>query len=107
MNVTKLSVSLLNNFRNIFTKCGHRFFQHVCKPPPPRPMTVTVLGCNTPVGKITSLLLKQNPHIAELRLYDNNDMCCNIAADLSYIDTNTKVMAYPGPHLLKEAIEVE
>lgn len=107
MPLTKLSVRLLNNSRHNINY-SKRGFQEVCKKPwkPPKLVKLAVLGCATPVGRITSLLLKQNPYIKELRLHDADDICCNMAADLSFIDTNVKVMGFAGPDLLKPAITV-
>lgn len=79
-----------------------------CPPEDPshRRIIVTILGANSPVGKIVGLLLKQNQYIDELRLFAGDKECCGIAFDLSHIDTNTKIRAYPGYDLLKYAIEV-
>ncbi|KAJ8932054.1 hypothetical protein NQ318_017272, partial [Aromia moschata] len=40
--------------------------------------------------KNTGLLLKQNPLIGELRLYDKSNAICAVGEDLSHIDTKTK-----------------
>lgn len=78
-----------------------------CKKPEVLPPVVTVVDTlSTPIGKNVALLLKQNPFIKELRLYDKNKDVCAIAEDVSHIDTNTKVKSYGGPTTLRSAIEV-
>ncbi|KAJ8923449.1 hypothetical protein NQ315_002008 [Exocentrus adspersus] len=59
---------------------------------------VTVLGAHSPLGRFTSLLLKQNPLVSVLRLQGDNNVN-NLAVDLSYIDTKCKVQAFAGPSL--------
>lgn len=67
-------------------------------------LVTTLIGAATPIGRTTSLLLKQNPHIDELRLYDEKEDACGVALDLSHIDTNTKVLAFAGRKVLPEAL---
>lgn len=72
----------------------------------PDNLITTLIGAASPLGRMTSLLLKQNCYIDELRLYDKSEESCGIALDLSHIDTNTKVQAYAGRQVLPEAIQV-
>ncbi|KAF7287904.1 hypothetical protein GWI33_000251 [Rhynchophorus ferrugineus] len=66
--------------------------------------TVTILdGCHR-IGRHTALLLKQCPHITELRLYDQDSSICCVAEDLSHIDTKTKVKSFCGLSVLKNAV---
>jgi malate dehydrogenase len=60
---------------------------------------VTVCGASGGIGQPLSLLLKQNPCISELALYDIKDMP-GVAVDLSHIDTKTKVQGFCGPDKL-------
>lgn len=83
-----------------------RYYTKECYFGPPKHVTTTLVGAATPVGRMTSLLLKQNPYIDELRLYCSTEDVCGIALDLSHIDTNTKVKAYAGREVLPEAIQV-
>lgn len=101
MILSKLSVSLTKKLFNgtaNYSNCPNFSY--------PKHIILTLLGAATPVGKIAALLLKQNPHVNELRLYDNDMKCCTIAADLSQINSNTKVTAYSGLDVLKDAITV-
>ncbi|CAH1992435.1 unnamed protein product [Acanthoscelides obtectus] len=75
-----------------------------CCPPTPKPPVVTVLNACSKIGKYVALLLKQNPLIGELRLYDKNGTVCAVAEDLSHIDTRTKVRSFGGSAVLKHAV---
>ncbi|CAH0560145.1 unnamed protein product [Brassicogethes aeneus] len=66
---------------------------------------VTVLNACSNIGRNISLLLKQSPHIHELKLYDVNKEVFNIAEDLSHIDTRTQVKSFKGNHVIRQAIE--
>nr|XP_023022516.1 uncharacterized protein LOC111510802 [Leptinotarsa decemlineata] len=65
---------------------------------------VTVLDAYCKIGRYIALLLKQNPFIGELRLYDKNNNICAVAEDLSHIDTRTKIKSFGGKAVLKHAI---
>ncbi|XP_050295134.1 malate dehydrogenase-like [Anthonomus grandis grandis] len=65
---------------------------------------VSILDASQKIGRYVALLLKQSPHIQELRLYDKNDSVCVVAEDLSHIDTKTKIKSYCGISVLKHAI---
>lgn len=54
-------------------------------------LKVTVLGAAGGIGQPLSLLLKINPYVTSLSLYDMVNIE-GVAADLSHIDTNTKVI---------------
>ncbi|KAG5895772.1 hypothetical protein JTB14_001620 [Gonioctena quinquepunctata] len=66
--------------------------------------SVTILDAYCKIGRYLALLLKQNPHISELRLYDKNSKICAVAEDLSHIDTRTKVKSFGGKPVLKHAV---
>lgn len=57
---------------------------------------VTVLGAAGGIGQPLSLLLKLNPHITELALYDVVNVP-GVAADLHHIDTDVKVQSFMRP----------
>uniref|UniRef100_A0A0K8TPD6 Malate dehydrogenase, mitochondrial n=1 Tax=Tabanus bromius TaxID=304241 RepID=A0A0K8TPD6_TABBR len=57
---------------------------------------VAVCGASGGIGQPLSLLLKQSPLIKELALYDIVHTP-GVAADLSHIDTGSKVKGYTGP----------
>lgn len=72
----------------------------------PKHVITTLIGAATPIGRMTSLLLKQDPNINELRLYDTNEELCGVVHDLSHIDTNTKIKGYIGTKVLPHALKV-
>ncbi|CAI7888009.1 unnamed protein product, partial [Closterium sp. NIES-54] len=67
------------------------------------PRKVTVLGAAGGIGNPLSLLLKMNPLITDLALYDVTGMP-GVVADLSHICTRTKVRSYLGPYELPDAL---
>jgi malate dehydrogenase len=64
---------------------------------------VAVLGASGGIGQPLSLLLKINPLIHELAMYDVL-YSPGVAADLSHVATPCKVTGY-GPGQIKEALE--
>lgn len=77
-----------------------------CTTSPAKDTVVTVLDAYCKIGKNLALLLKQNPLIGELRLYDKNNGICSIAEDLSHIDTKTKIKSFGGSPVMKHAVTV-
>lgn len=69
-------------------------------PTPPKPI-VALLDVLSTVGRNLALLLKQNPNIHELRIYQEEQDIQNFASDLNEIDTKTKVVPYPSNCLRK------
>ncbi|KAI8991149.1 malate dehydrogenase, NAD-dependent [Mycotypha africana] len=65
---------------------------------------VTVCGASGGIGQPLSLLLKQSNLISQLALYDIVNTH-GVAADLSHIDTHSKVTGHVGPKELEEAIK--
>ncbi|KAK2587459.1 hypothetical protein KPH14_003167 [Odynerus spinipes] len=65
---------------------------------------VAVMGASGGIGQPLSLLLKQSPLVTELSLYDIVHTP-GVAADLSHIDTNSKVTGYTGPDQLKDSLK--
>ncbi|CEG68956.1 Putative Malate dehydrogenase [Rhizopus microsporus] len=66
---------------------------------------VAVLGAAGGIGQPLSLLLKENPHVTHLSLYDIVN-APGVAADLSHINTNSKVTGHsPEGEGLKAALE--
>ncbi|KAI9323839.1 malate dehydrogenase, NAD-dependent [Dichotomocladium elegans] len=66
---------------------------------------VAVLGAAGGIGQPLSLLMKQNPHVTELSLYDIVNTP-GVAADLSHINTNSTVKGYTAEDDgLKKALE--
>ena len=61
--------------------------------------TVAVLGAAGGIGQSLSLLLKMNPLISDLRLYDLANTP-GVAADLSHTNTTCKVRGFMGPDQL-------
>ncbi|KAL2847447.1 lactate/malate dehydrogenase [Aspergillus pseudoustus] len=66
---------------------------------------VTVLGAGGGIGQPLSLLLKLNPRVSELALYDIRGGP-GVAADLSHINTNSTVTGYePNESGLRDALK--
>ncbi|CDS11387.1 Putative Malate dehydrogenase [Lichtheimia ramosa] len=65
---------------------------------------VCVCGAAGGIGQPLSLLLKQSERITHLSLYDIVNTP-GVAADLSHINTKSKVTGHVGPEQLKEAIQ--
>ncbi|KEF58308.1 malate dehydrogenase, NAD-dependent [Exophiala aquamarina CBS 119918] len=65
---------------------------------------VTVLGAAGGIGQPLSLLMKLNPRVSQLALYDIR-LGPGVAADISHINTKSTVKGYdPTPSGLKEAL---
>ncbi|CAF3326240.1 unnamed protein product [Rotaria socialis] len=65
---------------------------------------VAVLGAGGGIGQPLSLLLKLSPLISDLSLYDIQHTK-GVGADLSHIETRTKVRAYVGKNELSDALK--
>lgn len=65
---------------------------------------MALLGASGGIGQPLGLLLKKNPNIAKLALYDLVGTP-GVAADLSHIDTPAQVSAHTGPAELISALE--
>lgn len=65
---------------------------------------VAVMGASGGIGQPLSLLLKNSPLVTELSLYDIVHTP-GVAADLSHIDTNSKVTGFTGPDQLKDSLK--
>jgi malate dehydrogenase len=66
---------------------------------------VTVLGASGGIGQPLSLLLKLNPRVSTLALYDIRG-APGVAADVSHINTKSTVHGYdPTPSNLREALK--
>jgi len=61
-----------------------------------RSAKVTVVGAAGGIGQPLALLLKGNPHVTELALYDVAPVTPGVAADLSHINTPAKVTGFTG-----------
>lgn len=65
---------------------------------------VAVCGAAGGIGQPLSLLLKQSPLVTDLRLFDIVHTP-GVAADLSHIDTPSKVMGLNGPENVEKILE--
>ncbi|EDW38450.1 GL12005 [Drosophila persimilis] len=65
---------------------------------------VTVCGASGGIGQPLSLLLKQNPLVTDLSLYDIVHTP-GVAADLSHIDTKSKTVGFMGADQLGESLK--
>lgn len=62
------------------------------------------MGASGGIGQPLSLLLKESPLVTELSLYDIVNTP-GVAADLSHINTNSKVKAFNGPDQLRDSLK--
>ena len=67
-------------------------------------VNVAVLGASGGIGQPLSLLLKLNPMVSNLHLYDIVNTP-GVAADLGHIDTGAKVKAIVGKERLADAVK--
>lgn len=65
---------------------------------------VAVLGAAGGIGQPLSLLLKLNPHVERLALYDIVNTP-GVAADISHINTRAVVTGHKGPEQLGDALK--
>ncbi len=65
---------------------------------------VALLGAAGGIGQPMSLLLKMNPHIKQLALYDIVH-APGVAADISHVSSPARVTAHLGPGQLRECLE--
>uniref|UniRef100_A0A1A9UCL6 Malate dehydrogenase, mitochondrial n=1 Tax=Glossina austeni TaxID=7395 RepID=A0A1A9UCL6_GLOAU len=65
---------------------------------------VAVCGASGGIGQPLSLLLKQNPLVSDLRLYDIVHTP-GVAADLSHIDTKSGTAGFMGPDQISGALD--
>ncbi|KAF4659702.1 hypothetical protein FOL47_007478 [Perkinsus chesapeaki] len=73
-----------------------------------RTIKVTVIGASSHIGGNLSLLLKVNPRISEIALYDERQAKIpspGVGADISHINTQTTVRAYQGTEELETALK--
>lgn len=82
---------VLNNAKNLSTSS-----QNYVK--------VAVCGASGGIGQPLSLLLKESPLVSELSLYDIVHTP-GVAADLSHIETKSKVTGYVGPDQVKDSLK--
>ena len=69
---------------------------------------VTVVGGCGGIGQPLCLLLKSNPRVSEIAIYDLKTAVCppqGVAADLSHIDTPSVVKGYTDPFELPSALK--
>jgi malate dehydrogenase len=64
----------------------------------PRQTKVAVLGAGGGIGQPLSLLLKSNPLVTNLSLYDIKG-APGVAADVSHVDTGSEVRRPKFPHI--------
>lgn len=62
------------------------------------------MGASGGIGQPLSMLLKNNSLVTELSLYDIVNTP-GVAADLSHIDTHSKVTGYTGPDQLRDSVK--
>ncbi|KAM3955754.1 malate dehydrogenase 2 [Aphomia sociella] len=72
---------------------------------PQRCFKVVVAGASGGIGQPLALLLKQNPLVTRLALYDIAPVTPGVAVDLSHMNTPAKVSGHKGPEELPAAIK--
>jgi len=86
--------------RRVFGVCQRRAFSLSA----PQSSKVTILGAAGGIGQPLSLLMKLNPRVSQLSLYDIRGGP-GVAADLSHINTKSTVIGHaPTPSGLREAL---
>ncbi|KAF2245469.1 malate dehydrogenase [Trematosphaeria pertusa] len=87
--------------RQIFAQVQRRGFSASAR----QASKVTVLGAAGGIGQPLSLLLKLNPRVSQLALYDIR-LAPGVAADIGHINTKSEVRGYdPTPSGLAEALK--
>ncbi|KAF2004565.1 malate dehydrogenase [Amniculicola lignicola CBS 123094] len=87
--------------RTVFAQAQRRTFSASTR----QASKVTVLGAAGGIGQPLSLLLKLNPRVSKLALYDIR-LAPGVAADISHINTKSEVTGYdPTPSGLAEALK--
>lgn len=66
---------------------------------------VCILGAETPLGRTTSFLMKQNPLISILKLHGETRVD-NLVVDLGHMDTRCKALAFEGSNAISKALRV-
>lgn len=87
-------------FRNFI-----KIVRHFCTKPPLRHIQVCILGADTPLGNMLSLLFKQNPTISGLHLQGTSRVE-SIGLDLSHFDTRCKVKTYFDADSVNKSVKV-
>lgn len=64
-----------------------------------------VAGASGGIGQPLALLMKQNPLVTKLALYDIAPVTPGVAVDLSHMNTPAKVSGHKGPEELASAIK--
>ncbi|KAJ0173302.1 hypothetical protein K1T71_011478 [Dendrolimus kikuchii] len=70
-----------------------------------RNFKVVVAGASGGIGQPLALLIKQNPLVTRLALYDIAPVTPGVAVDLSHMDTPAAVTGHKGPEELSAAIK--
>ncbi|MCJ1255269.1 Malate dehydrogenase, cytoplasmic [Lignoscripta atroalba] len=87
--------------RQLFGACQRRTFSASAR----QASKVTILGASGGIGQPLSLLMKLNPRVSHLALYDIR-LAPGVAADISHINTKSVVTGHaPGGAGLKEALD--
>lgn len=63
------------------------------------------MGAGGGIGQPLSLLMKLNPAVTELNLYDIVPYTPGVAADISHIDTPATVKGFTGPDQLLDSLK--
>ncbi|CAG9563029.1 unnamed protein product [Danaus chrysippus] len=69
-----------------------------------RNVQISIVGAASDIGKNVALLLKRNPYITRLHLYDDNNIVKGIGLELEQIPGGPKVASFSGDPFLSAAI---
>ncbi|KAK9908813.1 hypothetical protein WJX75_003241 [Coccomyxa subellipsoidea] len=91
--------SLLRITQNVL-RAGERAYNSPANPD----RKVAILGAAGGIGQPLSLLMKMNPYVSDLALYDIQGTP-GVAADISHINSKAKTKGYAGAEQLGEALK--
>lgn len=88
-----------------YTKIRDSYQFRTALPDDYTPRKVTVVGAAGGIGQPLSMLLKTDPNVTELALFDVATSVVGVAADLSHCNTGAVVKGYAGESAMATALE--
>merc|ERR1711963_69305 len=99
IHATILNIKMFSRFQKPIAFASRQFSTSTA-----RNKTVAVMGASGGIGQPLSMLLKLNPAVTKLNLYDIVHTP-GVAADLSHIETEAKVTGFVGAEQLEASLE--